>query len=240
MQTRIWNFIERISTLLEPDERHSALGDIQERGATIPAALDLTGLVLLRQLQSWKSWRPWLLAAALYYPASYIGFLAFMQADTLYLERYRLTYYPGSPVLNLLASPHLDYWEGIGTAILAWTAGFTLGSFGHRRAASLLPLALAFIVWSNYRLAVIHYPSGAGLIVAMLAAACLAMIPCLLGFLRGFQQRPLHPVQAILLAAFCIGAHTRAIGLTLPLAFWPLLCLLASSRSRAKRVIQYV
>ena len=47
------------SQLLEPRERDAVLGDLTEVGANpVKAALEIIGLVLRRQAQLWKNWRP--------------------------------------------------------------------------------------------------------------------------------------------------------------------------------------
>ena len=72
--TRIcWWFVDRLSRMLEPDERDAVCGDFAESGETSGRALrNLLGLVVRRQAALWKDWRPWLVLAGLVVP---LGFL---------------------------------------------------------------------------------------------------------------------------------------------------------------------
>lgn len=126
----LWVQIERVSSLLEPDERQSVLGDIQERGASLRALFELTALVALRQLQAWASWRPWVLAAALYFPARAVGLHTLPVASFLH-SGHLLSFSNGAN------SIFVDPWTAVAAPALAWAMGFTLGRLGDRRAATL-------------------------------------------------------------------------------------------------------
>jgi hypothetical protein len=60
--TRIcWWLVDRLSRLLEPDEREAVRGDLAESGESGRQALrGVLGLVVRRQAALWKDWRPWL------------------------------------------------------------------------------------------------------------------------------------------------------------------------------------
>jgi hypothetical protein len=50
----------QIARLLSPEDRAVALGDLAESGVTGWRALhEIAGLVMRRQLELWKNWRPW-------------------------------------------------------------------------------------------------------------------------------------------------------------------------------------
>jgi hypothetical protein len=64
-----WRLVEALSRMLAPDERDAVCGDLAERGATGGQALgDVLGLVVRRQADLWKDWRPWLALVALVVP----------------------------------------------------------------------------------------------------------------------------------------------------------------------------
>ena len=55
-----WRLVNRVSRVLEPDERNAVLGDFAESGITSGKALrDLFSLVVRRQAALYKDWRPW-------------------------------------------------------------------------------------------------------------------------------------------------------------------------------------
>jgi len=66
-----WSVVEAAAQLLERDEREAVLGDLLEAGGNVWRALvDVVGLVVRRQADFWKSWRPWVAAFGLALPGS--------------------------------------------------------------------------------------------------------------------------------------------------------------------------
>jgi hypothetical protein len=65
--TRIrWSLVDKLSRLLEPNERDAVLGDIAEFNESSSQALwSVLGLVLRRQGALWKDWRPWVVLVGL-------------------------------------------------------------------------------------------------------------------------------------------------------------------------------
>jgi hypothetical protein len=263
----LWPTLERISALLDPDERQSVLGDIQERGADLRALLGLLGLVLLRQLQAWRSWQLWALAAALYFPARSAGFHTHPIANMLY-SGHLLYYQRGFG--NFLIHP----WDVAGAVVFAWATGFSLGRLGSRGAASILLLLPVAFAWDIRSLARFTFfandpkteyfnflgPSAARLAwleksayaVALCLMFALVVIPCIQGFRRGLREQPLARAWIFTLAALCLptvvelfrpveGASPWRWPMT-AMRLWPLVYLLATSRTRdrANRVIHYV
>jgi hypothetical protein len=129
---------------LEPCEREAVLGDLAETGASAgKSALEILGLVLRRQANLWKNWRPWLAAFGLAFPCSLLlmGFsLSITQTyrrllDPSVLHAAWLPLPPG--VLLLLCNAFL-------LAAWSWTGGFVVGALSRRTlwvsaALSLLP-----------------------------------------------------------------------------------------------------
>jgi hypothetical protein len=68
-----WVWVEAASRLLAPDEREAVLGDLLEAGeSSWSAMLSVLGLVLRREAQLWKSWKPWVAAFGLTLPSSFM------------------------------------------------------------------------------------------------------------------------------------------------------------------------
>ena len=68
-----WGWVEAASRLLVRDEREAVLGDLAEAGEGAGSALlAVLGLVVRREAQQWKSWRPWLAAFGLALPSSFL------------------------------------------------------------------------------------------------------------------------------------------------------------------------
>ena len=69
---RLWSSANRLlSQSLDPREREIVLGDFAELGHSGLRALQgLLGLVLRRQVQPWKEWRPWFVLLAVVLPIS--------------------------------------------------------------------------------------------------------------------------------------------------------------------------
>jgi hypothetical protein len=71
MTSTSWPLVQVATRLLEPDEREAVLGDLLEAGeggwSGLPGVL---GLVVRRQLQLFRNWRPWAASFGLTLPGS--------------------------------------------------------------------------------------------------------------------------------------------------------------------------
>src|SRR5271155_5109841 len=68
-----WLWVEGAATLLTRDERDAVLGDLLEDGESASQALlSVLGLVIRREAQRWRSWRPWVAAFGLALPSSFL------------------------------------------------------------------------------------------------------------------------------------------------------------------------
>lgn len=66
-------WVEVLALRLNPAERETVLGDLEEAGETGRRALwSVAGLLIWRQLTLWQSWRPWVAAFGLAMPASFL------------------------------------------------------------------------------------------------------------------------------------------------------------------------
>jgi hypothetical protein len=70
--TVCWSLVETTARLLEGERREAVLGDLVESGETAwQAVLGILGLVVRLEVSLWKSWRPWLAAFGVSFPASF-------------------------------------------------------------------------------------------------------------------------------------------------------------------------
>ncbi len=253
----LWSWIEHISALLEPAERQSVLGDIQERGRTIGALFDLLGLVFLRQLQNWLTWRPWAMIFSLAIPSLYAGFMTNPIASIIHSGYFisvasQRGVFLTRPLVALLAG------------CLAWAIGFSIGRLGQRRAASLVPLAIGVFTYVGYGSAVSTFREPlepiwlarfhlsatfseqlaltiqtlnltSRFVATMLFVILLTAIPCVLGFRRGLRNGPLHPLSRLLAMVICLGAMYQLewrLGPSIlgSAALWPVVYALLSRR----------
>jgi hypothetical protein len=127
-----WWLVDKIAQLLEREEREAVQGDlIEARESPLQALLGVLGLVIRRQGDIWKSWRPWLAAFGLALPSSFLlmgfslsvsrGYQAFIGPTIL-----RTTGLIVGPGFSLLLC---DVVLLIGWA---WTGGFVVGSISRR------------------------------------------------------------------------------------------------------------
>ena len=126
-----------LSKWLEPVDRESVCGDIEELQLSAPTAVaNILGLVIRRQLAEWSNWGPWaaLLGVAGLTGSFLSGSLArvetgiFLQIRT-YLH-YGVAYEPG----GVSAAQEITYAATAALALLlwSWACGFVLASLsGH-------------------------------------------------------------------------------------------------------------
>jgi len=111
-----WSFVDAVSQLLDRDEREVVRGDLAEAGANAWHGLvEVFGLVIRRQAEHWKAWRPWLAAFGLALPASFLlmGFSLFVSRS---VQQFKLS--DSVPLVCYLLL--LIGWS--------WTGGFVVGS----------------------------------------------------------------------------------------------------------------
>ncbi|MEO5924940.1 MAG: hypothetical protein ABIR70_14060 [Bryobacteraceae bacterium] len=216
MPTKLWTSIERTASLLEPAERQSVLGDIQERGPDVRALLDLIGLVLLRQLQSFKSWRTWLVTASMLLPVFWIatvptGVGGFARA------------YPALSAPQLTRYLAVIVWAAIGTPILSWSTGFAIGALGKQRT----PVVLLLLAIYSVKFAYPRMHDTEWLLILTIA-------PAIFGSIQGYRGRSLRPLSLAILMilsalsiAFVFEEANANVGLGVSLSLgvgglWPL------------------
>jgi hypothetical protein len=185
-----WAWVEAAAGMLGRDEREAVLGDLIEAGAGVgQAILAVLGLVLRREAEVWKFWRPWIAVFGLSMPCSFLLMGASLAVS-------------GS-VQNILASSHevvgplsgSPWLSAIPQVLLlvgwSWTAGFVAGSISRRTlwvsaVCCLLPCLFCF---SRFR-------------VESLSPFCLFLflLPAVWGAREGLRSGQIKRAAAIVLA----------------------------------------
>lgn len=126
-----WRVVEVLALQLDPAECEVVLGDLIETRVTALCGIrEILGLALRRQVQLWRSWRPWLAAPGLAFPCSLsligFSFAISMELRNLLLDA-RLSHSPAGAVeaVSLLCQIFV-------LLICSWTAGFTVESLSRR------------------------------------------------------------------------------------------------------------
>lgn len=119
----LW-WVRLVSRLLEPAEGEAVLGDLLEAGEGGWHALcGVLGLLIRRQAELWKNWRPWLAAFGLAVPGSFLLMGFSLSVSHAYEQWIGPGLRPGLALLlcNLVL---LIGW--------AWTGAFLVGSLSRR------------------------------------------------------------------------------------------------------------
>ncbi len=140
--TRIcWWLVDKMSRLLEPDERNAVLGDFAETGEAAGQALrDVLGLVARRQAGLWTDWRPWMTLVGLIVP---LGMLLSIVSRTtadktaIYIWMYAHWWgwaFLGNPGFRADFAHYaaVIFVEYTTLVCWSWTSGFVLGSASRR------------------------------------------------------------------------------------------------------------
>ena len=133
--------VDRVSRLLDPDERDAVRGDFTELGITnAQVVVEVVGLVVRRQAALWTQWGPWLALVGVVIPlGGLLGQLSWSWADGsaiytfLYVNNWTWAYLesPGArrELLDVGIAVCLNDLALMGWS---WTAGFALGSLSRR------------------------------------------------------------------------------------------------------------
>ncbi|MCC6365640.1 MAG: hypothetical protein IT165_19175 [Bryobacterales bacterium] len=127
-----------VSRALEPNERDAVLGDFAESDeSAIPALRGLLGLVVRRQFELWKDWRPWLAPVGLLAPAAVVygkppageHWLAWIGVQLHAIWAYGARYQTGMTVADDLVK-----WMCVSLLLMcwAWSGGMVVGALSGR------------------------------------------------------------------------------------------------------------
>jgi len=128
-----WSLLNGLSRGLESNEREAVLGDLIEAGeSALRGVIDVAGLVFLRHVALWKSWRPWLAGFGAAFPGSLLLMGVSVSVSWKWQGLMGLKVTDGTsaiPVAGLLApllcqASLLIAWS--------WTGGFVVGSVSRR------------------------------------------------------------------------------------------------------------
>ena len=171
-----WRAVATVSNLLESNEREAVCGDLVECGEGAWRSLvDVLGLVIRRQSQLWKSWRPWVAGFGLVVPSSFsLMGLSFLVSE-VYLQ---LTHRLQSGILT-----DASLFQLIFSFLLlvgwSWTGGFVVASISRR---TLWISALLYCFPCLFCLQEFHVPSMSKFCLLLFLA------PTALGIRRGLRM----------------------------------------------------
>lgn len=217
-----WSLVNKLSSLLERDERDAVLGDLVESDASGGQAVrDVLSLIIRRQAALWKDWRPWLALVGL---IGLVGvrlsriFLLLSLAPTIQIQtywKYGVRYENG---LTALEETVALLCQGLSLLAWSWTSGFVLGSLSRR--TIWVTGTLYFLVWVYPLPLALYFLARAFLldsrrpelspILLMLALqtilrTTLFLLPPISGMRHGLRNLTLSVTQASVLAAASVA-----------------------------------
>jgi hypothetical protein len=136
-----WSLVGAASRLLGREEREVVLGDLCEAGGSSwNGLLDVFGLVVRRQEELWRSWRPWLAGFGLALPASFLLMGISLSVSNGYqlcawlLRNHQLFDPKLVRETGLIIGPKIGFvfCQFLLLLGLAWTVGFVVGRLSRR------------------------------------------------------------------------------------------------------------
>jgi hypothetical protein len=194
--------VELAAQLLDHDESEAVLGDLVESGESWwRDLLDISGLIVRRQAELWKSWRPWLASFGLALPASFL-LMGFSLGVT---RSFRHTGEAGLPLLAVRILL-LGTWS--------WTGGYVVAAMSKR---TLWLSVVSCCLPCLFCLARFRVPS--------LPSPCLLLFvpPAIWGVWQGSKLSGIKTRTAISLAAAVTLLTLLSMGQGLPAVYWVLL-----------------
>ncbi len=193
--TRIcWWLVDRVSRMLEPDEREAVRGDLAESGVTGGQALrDVLGLVVRRQALLWKDWRPWLALVGIVGVVGPLLIRISYSLNTMFSIHLRTNWKYGVRYeTGLTFAEDIVIFVSQSLALIAWswTSGFVLGSLG-RGTIAIHGMLFCFL-WLFF---------GAPGAIPLPLQTVVFLVPAIWGVRQGMRLGTLKAGQTILLAA---------------------------------------
>jgi hypothetical protein len=237
-----WWLVDRVSLVLEPDERSVVRGDFAELRKTGRQALcELLGLVGRRQLTPWRDWGTWVALVGAALPLGLIlGLVSRSWAEgsaidaVVWVHYGQWSYLSNPGWRNDLVRVGVKRFLNC-AALVGWssTCGFVLGSLSRRAiwvngilfGAGLFGATLgtntAARTWNP---SVFSMPFYSVLFPVMFRIA-LVVLPALWGIRLGLRPDPL-PLRRVVLSALALAALTAAVtrglqGSVIYSGWWP-------------------
>jgi hypothetical protein len=130
--TRGWTLVEYFARVLPKELREPVLGDMVEADESAWQALrGLFGLVVLRQTEDWRSWRPWFAGFGVALPSSFM----LMGVSVSVSWSYMRLLCPEMLAQASLTKPSamiVLLWQALLLIGWSWTGGFVVGSVSKR------------------------------------------------------------------------------------------------------------
>src|ERR1700691_6560333 len=127
-----WALVEYFARVLPPEVREPVLGDMLEADESAWRALrGLFSLVVLRQTEDWRSWRPWLAGFGVALPSSFM----LMGISVSVSWSYMRLLCPDMLAQASLTKPSamvVLLWQALLLIGWSWTGGFVVGSVSKR------------------------------------------------------------------------------------------------------------
>jgi hypothetical protein len=207
-----WSLTGVASRLLEREEREAVLGDLCEASESgWNGLLEVSGLVLRRQVELWRSWRPWLAGFGLALPASFLLMGISLSVSNGYelcawLVRNHPYFDP-----KLVQGTGLSVGPRIGFVFcqfvlmigLAWTVGFVVGRLSRRTLwmSALLCLSPCLFCLARFRMPEMSR-----------ASLLLFVLPAIWGAWCGLRVVRIRLGPAVILAAAITALMIRVWG----------------------------
>jgi hypothetical protein len=186
-----WALVEYFARVLPPEVREPVLGDLLEADESAWKALrGLLGLVVLRQVELWRSWRPWFAGFGVALPYTSLLMGVSLTVSWSYMRLLCPELLAQASLTKPSALLHL-----LGQALLligwSWTSGFVVGSVSKRTlwASTLLCYAPCLVCLSQFR------PGSMSRF-----SLFLFVLPAVWGAHRGFRVSRIKFSSALLMA----------------------------------------
>ncbi len=210
MSRLCWWFFERLSLLLEPDERKAVRGDLQESGESGGRALlELVGLVARRYAAPWTRWQPWAAPLGLAAPFMLLlggrtvgePWLGAVAQQVVTLWHYEARYRVGLPMVDDVVNPICICLLMI---IWALVGGYAFGLLA-RPLALVHPVLLAFLLWiCGVPIDIMLTHRSPEVLLWLLPVVVLFVFPLLVGVYQGARSRTFGGRRAVLMAVALI------------------------------------
>lgn len=221
-----WRLVEAAALLLDRQEREAVLGDLAEAGAqSWRGALDVLGLILRRQLNAWREWRPWAAAFGLAMPGSFFLMGASVSVSAGVAAMLGGSAWPAGGGLALACEIAL-------LLAWSWTSGFVVGSLSRRTLwlSALLCASPCLTCLAMFRSQTLSKPC----LVAFL-------VPAIVGVVMGLRMTRVSFGMAVALAVIVtsfmvptlLADKASVLGLAVT---WPAWYLVVTARRNAKVV----